>query len=304
MAKVFIGMPVYNGERLMSQAIDSLIGQSYTDWVLFISDDASKDKTQSICKEYAKKDPRIIYFRQEKNIGIFASFKFVLDQARGDYFMWAAHDDMWEKNYLQICVEYLEKDKGLGLATTCNQTIDSFGRKVLESPWMKHLSGKPGYTQVARYVLEPEALGKNNLIYGLFRTEAAKVVWQAYPQRAVWGQDYHVCLAIISRFGVMVDPQMLFKKRLGGYSSPKLSLTNPQDKVTEMGFEAPKKDQIFPFGRFNSYFRGHMEALQGTPYRPLAALLLLIRLPRSFIIHVRERSVKSFIKRIFTKKAS
>ncbi|MEK7180185.1 MAG: glycosyltransferase [Patescibacteria group bacterium] len=304
MTKIFIGMPAYNGERFISQAIESLIGQTYTDWVMLISDDTSKDRTQAICEEYARKDARIKYIKQEKNLGLFANFKFTLDRGDSEYFMWAAQDDMWEKDYLQTCVEYLEKDKGIGVATTCNKTIDSFGRTVLESPWMVNLSGKPSYMQVARYVLEPEGFGKNNLLYVLYRTEAAKAIWQAYPQRRVWGQDYHIGLAAISRFGVMVDPKMLFKKRLGGYSSPQLSLTNRQNQVTEMGFVNPEKNQMFPFGRFKSYFGGHMEALRGTPYRPLTALLLLIRLPRAFIIHVKERSLKSFIKRIFTKKAS
>ena len=66
MAKVFIGMPAYNGERFIKEAIDSLRGQSYVDWVMLISDDASTDKTRAICEEYAKKDQRITYYRQEK----------------------------------------------------------------------------------------------------------------------------------------------------------------------------------------------------------------------------------------------
>ena len=294
-SKIFIGMPVYNGERFLKEAIDSLINQSYTNWELFISDDASTDGTRAICENYAKKDPRITYYRQEKNLGIFSNFKFVLDKVNAPYFMWAAHDDMWGKEYLRTCVEYLEKDKDFGLVTTCNETIDSFGRKVLESPWMVNLSSKPGFIAVARYVLEPEVLGKNNLIYGLFRAGVAKAVWQAYPQRHTWGQDYHVCLAIISRFGVIVDPKILFKKRLGGYSSPQLSLSDSRNRVTKIEFKNPK-NHMFPFGRFKSYFCGHMEALRGTPYRPLIALLLLIRLPRSLFIYLKEKSIKSFTK--------
>src|SRR3989338_10588415 len=115
MTKVFIGMPAYNGERFIREAIESVIGQSYADWVMLISDDASTDKTRAICEEYTKRDSRITYYRQEKNLGLFANFKFVLDKADTDYFIWAAQDDIREKDYLKTCVEQLEKNTDLGL---------------------------------------------------------------------------------------------------------------------------------------------------------------------------------------------
>lgn len=300
MAKVFIGMPAYNGERFITEAIESLRNQSYSDWTLYISDDASTDSTPAICREYARKDNRIIYCRQEKNLGIFPNFKFLLDRADGPYFMWAAHDDIREKDYLRVCVERLEQDKTLGLATTCMAAIDSFGRTLVEELALTRLSGKPRFMGVARYVLQPEILGKCNLMYGLFRTDAARTTWSAYPQRRVWGQDYMFSLALTSRFAVYVDERILFKKRLGGISSPGALLNDTKDGVRRLEFAQPK-NHMFPFGRFKSYFIGHMEALRGTPYQPLAAILLLMRLPRSFIIHVRERSIKSFIRRTFAK---
>ncbi|MBI4224881.1 MAG: glycosyltransferase family 2 protein [Candidatus Sungbacteria bacterium] len=300
MAKVFIGMPAYNGERFIREAIESIINQSYADWILFISDDASTDNTPTICKEYAKKDSRIVYYRQEKNLGIFPSFKFLLDRAESEYFMWAAHDDIREKDYLKVCVEHMEQNTKLGLATTRMAAIDSFGRTLVEELALTRLSGKPGYLNVARYVLQPEILGKCNLMYGLFRLDAARATWQAYPQRHVWGQDYMFSLALISRYEIYVDPQILFKKRLGGISSPRALLDDKKDSVQKLEFKQPK-NHMFPFGRFKGYFMGHMEALAGTPYRPLAAVLLFIRLPRAFIIHVKERSFKKAFKRIFAK---
>jgi glycosyltransferase involved in cell wall biosynthesis len=62
MAKVFIGMPVYNGERFIKDALDSLCAQTYSNWNLFISDDCSTDSTEVICRHYAEKDKRIIYY--------------------------------------------------------------------------------------------------------------------------------------------------------------------------------------------------------------------------------------------------
>jgi len=106
---VSIGMPVYNGARYIREALDSLLGQTFTDFELIISDNASTDSTEAICREYAAKDQRIRYIRQSHNLGASGNFKFVLDQALGEYFMWAAHDDKWSSNYLLEAKKSLEK---------------------------------------------------------------------------------------------------------------------------------------------------------------------------------------------------
>ncbi len=150
MTKVFIGMPVYNGSKFLRQALDALILQSFVDWKLLISDDASTDDTPAIAQEYAKKDSRISYIRQEKNLGLFSNFKLTLDQADGQYFMWAAQDDLWEKAFLKVCVDILDADASVGLAGTAMVEIDSYGRTVRELPWLKDLSGKPNIRRPVR----------------------------------------------------------------------------------------------------------------------------------------------------------
>lgn len=293
-------MPVYNGSRFIKEAIDSLLSQSFSDFTLFISDDASTDETSSICQEYAKIDNRIIYYRQRNNIGLFPNFKFVLDQAIGDYFIWSAQDDIREKDYLKVCIEHLESNKNLGFATTCIAIIDSYSRVIKEETEVACLSGKPGIISVTRYTLQPEILGKCNFMYGLFRMEAMRGTWNAYPQRHVWGQDYMFSLALISRFKIYVDKRILFKKRLGGFSSPRSLENDIAGEVKKIVYKNPK-NHMFPFRRFKRYFEGHMEALRGTPYSPLVAILLLIRLPRSFIIYLKERNIEKYIKNIINK---
>lgn len=90
---VSIGMPVYNGAEYIRETLDALLAQTFTDFELIISDNASTDETAEICREYAERDLRIVYIRQEGNIGARANFQLVLDKARGAYFMWAAADD-------------------------------------------------------------------------------------------------------------------------------------------------------------------------------------------------------------------
>lgn len=288
MKKVFIGLTTYNGEKYIKEAIDSLLNQSYSNFTLFISDDASNDNTAEICREYAAKDSRIVYFRQEKNLGMFPNFDFVLNKAEGEYFMWASHDDVWGKDFIKICVENIE-NKNVDAAISTVADINSEGKILRELSEMKKLTGRPNFFQIAKYVLQPEVLGKCNLMYSLFKTKIAKEVWQIYPQRMEWGSDYHFSLALVSHFRVCVDEKVLFKKRQqhGGASSP-------LNKEVYVPIKNPK-NHMFPFGRFGSFLRGQMEAVAGTPYKPLVLLILLLRLPRAFIIFLSQRNYKKFL---------
>ena len=105
---VSIGMPVYNAERYIRNAIDSLLAQTYTDFELIISDNASTDKTEIICRDYAMRDIRVRYIRQPINQGAIANFHFVLSESQGEYFMWACYDDSWGKQWLHAGVHALQ----------------------------------------------------------------------------------------------------------------------------------------------------------------------------------------------------
>lgn len=106
---VSIGVPVYNGEASLRSALDSILQQSFTDFELIISDNASTDGTKAICQEYASKDQRIRYIRQSENIGAMLNFKFVLDQAQAPYFMWAACDDVRSPDFLEENIRFLDE---------------------------------------------------------------------------------------------------------------------------------------------------------------------------------------------------
>ncbi|MBU4477211.1 glycosyltransferase, partial [Candidatus Parcubacteria bacterium] len=253
------------------------------------------DGTQAICENYAKKDPRIICHRQEKNIGMFPNFKFLLDRANGDFFMWAGHDDLWEKDFIKICVKNLDNNKNIDISSTGIADVDSFGRTLRELNEFPSLSGKPGIISIIRYVLQPEVLGKCNIMYSLFRLPAIKKIWEIYPQRQEWGSDYHFSLAAISHFGIFIESRILSKRRHGGFSNPLSTINDKENIIRKIEIKNPK-NHMFPFGRFNGYFNGHMKALDGTPYKTLATILLYSRLPRSFIIHVKERINNKFKK--------
>lgn len=118
---VSIGMPVYNGEKYLRNALDSLLSQTFVDFELIISDNASTDSTEAICREYAARDSRIKYIRQRENQGAHTNFKFVFDEAHGDYFMWAACDDIRSHDFIEVNYKFLSKNTDFVASTSPNR---------------------------------------------------------------------------------------------------------------------------------------------------------------------------------------
>src|SRR5215469_1018587 len=111
-------MPVYNGAQTLSRVLESISKQSYEDFRLVISDNASTDTTESICRELASEHRRVVYIRQPTNIGASANFDFVLAKADTEYFMWAAADDIHSADFIQKNVEFLDSHPDF-LGSTC-----------------------------------------------------------------------------------------------------------------------------------------------------------------------------------------
>jgi len=125
MTLVSIALPVHNGENFVREALDSILNQTYTNFELVISDNASSDMTEQICREYAATDKRIRYFRQETNIGAAPNHNFVFQQSKGEYFKWASHDDVLMPTFLEKCVNFLEQNPSYVLASTKVKVCDA-----------------------------------------------------------------------------------------------------------------------------------------------------------------------------------
>jgi glycosyltransferase involved in cell wall biosynthesis len=128
-ALVSIGLPVYNGERYLAQALDSLLSQSHENLEILIADNASTDASEAICRDFAARDPRIAYHRHPRNLGAAANYNFVFRRARGAYFRWAAHDDICMPRLVERCVAALEAaGPSAVLAYPRTRLIDAEGR--------------------------------------------------------------------------------------------------------------------------------------------------------------------------------
>jgi glycosyltransferase involved in cell wall biosynthesis len=127
---VSIGLFVYNGESFLSRSLDSLLQQTFQDFELIISDNASTDRTEEICRGYAALDHRIRYYRNEKNMGAGWNTRRVCELATGKYIKLAAHDDMIEPDFLRLCLDALEADDSLVLAHSLTKVIDENGQFI------------------------------------------------------------------------------------------------------------------------------------------------------------------------------
>jgi glycosyltransferase involved in cell wall biosynthesis len=122
-----IGLPVYNGEDYLAESLEALLGQTFEDFELIISDNASTDGTPDICHRYANQDSRIRYIRQPQNIGLSPNHNFVVNEARGELFKWAAADDLYGRDLFQCCVQALDDRPDVVLAHAWEAAIDAKG---------------------------------------------------------------------------------------------------------------------------------------------------------------------------------
>ncbi len=126
-------MPVYNGEMYLRQALDALLAQTFTDFELIISDNASVDQTQKICLEYTAQDKRILYYRNKNNSGSLWNFNQVFSLSKGKYFMWASCHDLWEDTFISRCIEVLEEEREVVLCYPMADWINMNGDKSKEA---------------------------------------------------------------------------------------------------------------------------------------------------------------------------
>lgn len=221
--RVSIGMPVYNGEKYIREALDSLLVQTFTDFELIISDNASSDDTQAICEEYARRDKRVRYVRQSENIGMVANFQFVLDGAIGEYFMWAAHDDIWSPNWLEELLPLIAKQ----------DVVLAFGASVKTDSNLMHIgriktyninSNSPAIRMLHYFFLDEN--GKGNPFYGLYKTIFIKSQGIIDVRGIDFGGDFrHIfSLSFIGKIASAPNCLLLKRNTIPGFRRHKYSL--------------------------------------------------------------------------------
>jgi glycosyltransferase involved in cell wall biosynthesis len=127
MTRVSVGLPVYNAERYLEQALDDVLAQTHTDLEVVISDNGSTDGTRAICERYAAADPRIVYLRHEVNRGASWNHNEVVRRASGPYFRWYSYDDRLDPRCIEACAAVLDAQPSVVLAWPLTTVIDQDG---------------------------------------------------------------------------------------------------------------------------------------------------------------------------------
>ncbi|HEY2457182.1 MAG TPA: glycosyltransferase family A protein [Candidatus Acidoferrum sp.] len=237
--KVSLGLPVYNGERFVGDAIQSTLNQTFTDFELIISDNASTDSTRKICEHFASKDSRVRYFRQPTNLGAKANFNRVFDYSHGEYFKWIACDDVCGPRYLELTVAALDQNPTAVLAHTKSDMINSKGEVVPHEALLRGVVFDEGIPVRVQPVDGARALDhalphrrfQDILlhtfwcfeIFALIRREA---MLRTYPKRPYYGSD-KVMLAELSLLGRFIEvPEVQFYRRAHYGNSTNLNNNN------------------------------------------------------------------------------
>ena len=208
--KVSIGMPVYNGEKFIREALDSLLAQTFTDFELIISDNASTDGTEAICREYAARDSRIRCVRQSENRGACANFQFVLDEAKGEYFMWAAADDKWDKEWITVLLHNFEDGVFMSFGHVVN--INEIGENTRHYK-VFNFSGNRLFRMLRFYMAE-ELNGKASIIYGLYKTDKVRECPIKRFNNFSFGNDFHFIFICLQYGNIKTDPSVFLQKRV------------------------------------------------------------------------------------------
>ncbi len=245
---ICVGLPVYNGEKYVAHAIDSVLQQTYANFHLVISDNCSTDDTERICREYADRDPRVTYHRNARNVGAIRNFGQVAEWATSEYFAWIAHDDIWAPRFLEACAEALDRDPDVVSTFPAVQVIDQEGRFV-EDFTIAHRFNSPHLRLRVHDVvsLRHHAYAA----YGLFRMSVLRVIPVLQPYV---DSDRVFILRLALRGRILELPERLFHSRVHGERYSSLS-TTPRLQVS--WFDTSKSVGLFfPFWRlWREYFR-------------------------------------------------
>lgn len=204
--RVSIGLPVYNGEEFLEEAIDSILSQTYEDFELIISDNASTDLTEKICRRYAAQDARIVYSRNAQNIGGMNNANLTFRRSRGEYFRFAGHDDRCAPTFLERLVTELDTRPDITICYSATVQIDGQGDEI----GVCYPTEGTAVTAVGRFrelVLSPNPGGA---IYGLIRSD---ILRQTSLLRSYTGSDWALLCELAMRGPFHLVPELLFFNR-------------------------------------------------------------------------------------------
>jgi glycosyltransferase involved in cell wall biosynthesis len=280
MPRVTLALPVYNGEKYVVQAIRSILAQDYTDFELIITDNASTDGTEKICREFAATDKRIKYFRNERNLGAAPNFNRGFELATGEYFKWCSCDDLMSEDYVGACVKALDANQDAVLAYGTTRHIDADGRPIfIPGVMMPEMTDPDPAYRFYRAVTD-FGWTIDQEIFGVFRTDALK---KSSLHRPYFGAD-HTLLREMALLGQFVHvPGIVFYNR--DHSERSVKIADEAQKHQWQGATTSDKHSFFYVVTYHKHlleivFR-HRRLV--SPARTVPSVLLAAANPRVLV---------------------
>jgi glycosyltransferase involved in cell wall biosynthesis len=262
---VSVGLFVYNGERFLEESLNSILRQTFTDFELIISDNASTDRTDEIVQAYAERDARIRYYRNEKNIGGGWNARRVYELATGKYFKWAAVDDVIEPDFLRRCVEILESNPDCVVVYANTKEVDENGTFIKNYVFPAKAGSNDPVVRFQEMLL---VLSWCYQIYGVMRMSVLRQI----PPQGIYVHADGVLLARMSLLGRFYEiPEHLFiSRRHSGNSS----------KVIPVRLQQPRRF------RLTNRYRGTPPPEWWDPAKTRAVTFPWFRLLREYFLSI------------------
>lgn len=242
--KVSVGLPVYNGEKYLALAIESILAQTMTDFELIICDNGSSDRTPDICKEFAEKDARIRYYQNKTNIGASGNHNKTLKLARGEYFVWGSYDDIRHPEYLEKCCAVLDQQSGASACHSKTQYIDADGN---ETPRQEVILDIENDDPVRRFQEMIRMDHKVEMILALMRTDLMRKTKGLAP----FSDSDRVIMAEMCLHGkIVMVPEYLFYRREHAENSSKAYTS----RHTRMAWFDPKYAGKITFPNIRQFY--------------------------------------------------
>jgi glycosyltransferase involved in cell wall biosynthesis len=210
--RVTIGLPIYNGERYLREAIESVLAQTFHNLELVICDNASTDSTDAICREYAARDDRIRYVRNESNLGASRNFNLTFELARSEFFRWLAADDALGPRCIERCVAALDADPGAVIAHTDVSLIGEVGESLGRFDYPAGHAQSPNPAKRFRDVLAFDRWCFE--VFGLVRTDAMRLT-RLLDRYVASDRIFRAELALIGRYAHVPEPLFLNRDHSG-----------------------------------------------------------------------------------------
>lgn len=291
---VSVCIPTYNRANDLTRAIRALGNSTHPNIEIIISDNASPDETQTICKALAASDSRIRYFRHPENVGPTKNFQFARQQANGKYFLWHGDDDYLDPDYIRTCVNELERDPslviaaGVGAYFSIAGKIDRYGNTI-------QCYSNSAWARVIKYLCCVE---DNSMFYGVYLTQ--KVAGHSMPN--VLAGDWAWMAQVLLSGKAKVIPSIFVHRAFGDSTS-----NSPKRIVSVIG--APSWHSIFPTIAISANVARHLvNQLDGSAFKRffeailIYAVIHIIFIARSLMLNFRIYGRKiPFARKIYQK---